>query len=643
MALIPGGRFEPPIQRAFNAIERALQSVGATINLLDKRIQQVQFERDLGGGMLLNRKLEQINEGGQEKARLRIWLMGDIGQVSSVRARSKIGPFVPSDPDFDPAAPDAFELTLKTDLPGEYPFGYYEKKELLTFKSSTYIEFIIYNQALEPLHREMLQADHDTEPEFKTADVFFGHYDYVQGQWPLYGMYHLEDDDSEGMEYGFSLTEPVAEPADGYYTVDLPGPRLSGWFITWVDAEADIYVVFRAREIYSLGDTSGKKGKPIHFHRKAPSVPAIQGPTTGDILALTSYRYSTTVTFNVSGSLPSRVLEWTGGNLRYSDGQNYTINPGSIDLRVSPYSTFSSPFWYPNLVYLYFNPAVDANDILATTDSTIPLPSPGNERMVLIGVCRAGRDSLGRHTDDHFLYFVTSAAEPIISAPLVYAGRLETLAASTGTLSVDGQLTMGSGSMITDAGDNYRLDPLDGLWIRPISLLTIGSPPGVRTVDFDGYLTMFAIDGGGVGVAAPRGASAFADKKFDGSSSYLTIDFPIAVNGDIVGSGDLKLGTDKLIDLDVLSATPGSTASGRSFICAVGTVIRYKDGNDTWRTLWTDQEKGKFLYAEPASFKFTFGSAMLYDDTGIGAAAATNLYIKVTDGTSDYLIPLWQT
>lgn len=185
---------------------------------------------------------------------------------------------------------------------------------------------------------------------------------------------------------------------------------------------------------------------------KAPQVEVGQipdGSILGNKLAGVAQSINTNLEFFPDATNTSYLLRWQPKNgeaqitLEYMDGTSYVLNSGSVDLR-----TYDTGGGAAQRVYIYFDPAVSTTDLQFTTNYTDVLATSGGRKF--LGFAERATDA------SDYLYFVPAegGSNGIISAPIIYASKLQVLAAKTGSLEIDGLLDSSGWAGTVDGSGN---------------------------------------------------------------------------------------------------------------------------------------------------------------------------------------------
>ena len=137
------------------------------------------------------------------------------------------------------------------------------------------------------------------------------------------------------------------------------------------------------------------------------------GDINGELLADTAKRASVNLTAqHTSGQESSSVT--VSGTIQYDgDATTYTISSQNISVGTSG-----------ALYYIYFDPSISTSQLQSSTTKTTATQISG--KRIFVGI--ASGDSVER------AFFVFTSDAPVISAPYVYASKLEALTATMGTL-----------------------------------------------------------------------------------------------------------------------------------------------------------------------------------------------------------------
>jgi hypothetical protein len=182
------------------------------------------------------------------------------------------------------------------------------------------------------------------------------------------------------------------------------------------------------------------------------------GDINGELLADTAKRASVNLTAqHTSGQESSSVT--VSGTIEYDgDTTTYTISSQNISVGTSG-----------ALYYIYFDPSISTSQLQSSTTKTTATQISG--KRIFVGI--ASGDSVER------AFFVFTSDAPVISAPYVYASKLEALTATMGTLEAGN----------AKIGDNVN-GSLDGIYINSNNywydsgVFSVGN--GSNAITFDG-------------------------------------------------------------------------------------------------------------------------------------------------------------
>lgn len=404
---------------------------------LSNRVGQVPSGRFPGDVTRVDYKVVQETISGSEYGVLYVWV--PAGVVSQVKVRGKTGGNLDDTISFS-------TLSLQSSPSiSEWSGDYYRYQLALDPKSTSQLEWVALNADGEPIEHHVHELDWDRLPEFRQGfpDVFLGAFDFANTRWPVFFNYMLDEDGASGsVEWGTSATVFANPDLDGNFSSSNNGQSGYGISLGNVDADDDLFIVFRGR---SGTGATGTKGPAVQVKITGPSSVLLANPNivTSDYLALSTQKYNTNIVFSPDATDIRRKLNWAAGTINYNDGTSYSVNAGSKTMTVS------------GIHYLWFDPDVDANDIQVSTDWEDVLEVDGvrsSPKRLFLGMMERGADA------NFYLWFVTSAGPPIISAPLVFFGRLTGLFGQIKVLEIEDTLTIITGGEFVDSLVNFRVD-----------------------------------------------------------------------------------------------------------------------------------------------------------------------------------------
>lgn len=512
--------FEAPglVETLFD-LERRIESVVAVASGADQLARSLSGRPQLSDRLISKSKFVQESSGGLEYGVMYCW--ADQGTIGTVDVRSAKGRNLVDADSFttlsSQTAPTIPEVTA-----GQ---KYYRHQQEIDQKSGAIIELQVFTSLGLPERHEVVKFDWDRTPKFGgNIQAFFGPFDTANVKYPLYFSYKMDEDGVSGSaEYGFALTPYAATLVDGDFTTSVDGQYQDIVSVavgaSGIAPEDDVYLVIRAR---GGAGATGTKGEIVRLQLKAPISVIENTPNviTGDLLALATQKYSTTVRFSPHGTIIHDRLTWTAGTIQYAEGipSIFPINDngaknladvdggtaqagtsstitlassfpavddlfngkqieivsgtGSGQVRtISDYvgstrvATVSSNWTTPpnsssvyeiqTIIYIFFDPDVDVNDLQFSLEFQDVLEIDGarkSPKRLFIGEVERGKDS------DEYLWIITSTGPPILSAPLIFFGRLKGLLAQIKVLELEDVLTVSAGGKITDAGGNFVID-----------------------------------------------------------------------------------------------------------------------------------------------------------------------------------------
>ena len=260
--------------------------------------------------------------------------------------------------------------------------------------------------------------------------------------------------------------------------------------------------------------------------------------------------------------------------LRYASGSpsQYTIAAGTKDL-----STYDDTGGSPRHVFIYFDPDVSTTTLQFTTSPADVVNLSGESARVVLGVAKRAATTNG------FLFYVpynSAGGLGIITATVIHVVDLQSVSAATGSLDVDGKITIGAAGRITNSANDFAVTSKGYFLSIPTTSYGATDQPSFSTARSFGFGEVISARlEDYVNINFGSDASGTDPVYTAGSASSYTVRLPHigAIRRQFYDSATSKWNV--YYDLCLVPGvySGGSTSRGQGAVCAEGTLEVKKD------------------------------------------------------------------